>query len=107
MKRYETKGMNLDKRDKVRIIRPVAKAVKIAASTRLTPEVMRRLENLGRVDRRSSSDLIAICVEEHLPYLEAEIEAAKRAKENLKHAELVTSTQLNEPASAKPKKKVA
>jgi len=43
------------------------------ASVKLEPELIKRLERLGKVDRRSVSNLIELCVVAHLPKLEAEI----------------------------------
>jgi predicted transcriptional regulator len=57
---------------------------KIAASTRLAPEVMQRLDLVAKVDRRSYSEVIEVCVEEYLPVLEAEMEAKKKALDRIK-----------------------
>lgn len=50
---------------------------KRAASTRLEAEVMKRLERIAKVDRRTVANVIEICVEEYLPELEAELRTKK------------------------------
>jgi predicted transcriptional regulator len=70
---------------------------KIAASTRLSEEITKRISLVATVDRRSVSELIEICVEEYLPFLEAEMEAKNKALEKMKA----------ERAEGKLRKKVA
>jgi predicted transcriptional regulator len=46
---------------------------KISTGTRLEQEIYERLERIAKVDRRTISNIIEICVAEYLPKLEAEI----------------------------------
>lgn len=61
---------------------------KIPASTRLAPDALKRLTEISQVDRRSISELIELCVEAHLPYLEVQEQTKRRALEKLDGAAL-------------------
>lgn len=47
--------------------------MKVAASTRLDEELMKRAEKIAKRDNRSVANVIELCVLRHLPELEREI----------------------------------
>jgi predicted transcriptional regulator len=77
---------------------------KVPASTRIEESLYRRLEVIAKVDRRSISELVEMCIEDYLPTMEAQQEAKKAA---LRSMEADKGLSPVGPGAGKPKRRVA
>jgi len=91
-------GNNLLKKNKACAL--LSSVMKTPASVRLEPEVFTRIQTLATVDRRSISEIVAMCAEAGLP----QVEAAIKARGKFSYPECRKEISVIEDRPVKPKR---